>query len=288
MDKNFFKDKNFIKSFLHVQKVAGTEDGKKKLRKEPKEVFKAGGFVFPQDVKVTFFENSPKALHLVIPRDPLDTSLQVHELSEELTYDEIARWIITQIQHNPTFKKKFLSNPAKFLKEHKIHLSPSVQIQIHENTPTMVYFVMPRVSAEGVPLHDTELTEVSGGAIYLLAAGGTRAQDKAHATRLYPEEVVGGSGEVDTAGTRGRLTPEYPFLSNTDFHSDEGERLSDTELKRVSAGRGDARGHVAADWTDSPSRFDEENQGTPGKAGSKQTKLGSGDKTISPENGFLY
>lgn len=158
------KSSDFIKVVRHIKATCRTEEGKKRVLSNPKEVFKESGISVPKDVQIKFVENNKQLLNLVVPKEKLPKSVCVKKLPRNPSYSEIGRWLMTEIQSNSRLKERILKEPIKVLQEHNIPIGNHMKVKIYQNTEKMMYFVIPRIVHEGEELSDVDLQSITGGA----------------------------------------------------------------------------------------------------------------------------
>ncbi len=53
-------------------------------------------------------------------------------------------WIVSIAMHNPAFREELVSNPKETLeRELGITFPPEVEIEMHQDTPTIIHLVLP-------------------------------------------------------------------------------------------------------------------------------------------------
>ncbi|MCH9630774.1 MAG: hypothetical protein S4CHLAM37_07780 [Chlamydiia bacterium] len=210
-----------IKLAKHIKRVScSSEDGKKRLLTNPKEVFKEAGVPFPEHKKVKFIENKKDLYNLVVPCKRLPRAVRVERLSTTPSYREIMFWMITQIQDNTPLKNRLLKEPLKVLQENKVKVADHVKINVYENSDTMMYLVVPRSQKEGEELSDLELQSVTGGSAKQSIGGSdfhqTSTADPSTNASLGLGDMFGGGeggegGEGREAGELGGLEDLLPL-----------------------------------------------------------------------------
>jgi hypothetical protein len=78
--------------------------------------------------------------------------------------------IFEQVRTDETFKQRFLKEPKSVLTEMGIEIPDSVEIEIHQDTPTLKHLVIPADTSSN-ELSESELQMVAGG---IHTAGGIR------------------------------------------------------------------------------------------------------------------
>jgi hypothetical protein len=70
-----------------------------------------------------------------------------------------------RVRTDETFKQRFLKEPKSVLTEIGIEIPDSVEIKIHEDTPTLKHLVIPADTSSD-ELNESELNMVAGGIGY--------------------------------------------------------------------------------------------------------------------------
>jgi hypothetical protein len=78
--------------------------------------------------------------------------------------------IFEQVRTDETFKQRFLKEPKSVLTEMGIEIPDSVEVEIHQDTPTLKHLVIPADTSSN-ELSESELQMVAGG---IHTAGGIR------------------------------------------------------------------------------------------------------------------
>ena len=77
-------------------------------------------------------------------------------------YDQL----FEQVRTDETFKQRFLKEPKTVFAEMGIEIPDSVEIKIHEDTPTLKHLVIPACTPND-ELSESELMMVAGGYHYV-------------------------------------------------------------------------------------------------------------------------
>ncbi|MBD2243788.1 NHLP leader peptide family RiPP precursor [Nostoc sp. FACHB-888] len=102
------------------------------------------------------------------------------------TRKDIEAHIIAQSWKDEAYKQQLLNNPKSVIeREFGVQLPSEVKVQVLEENPTTLYFVLPvRPNLSGAELSDEQLEAVAGGtspgtfAIGVLASAASAAADK--------------------------------------------------------------------------------------------------------------
>jgi hypothetical protein len=70
--------------------------------------------------------------------------------------------IFEQVRTDETFKQRFLQEPKSVLSEMGIKIPDSVEIKIHQDTPTLKHLVIP-ADLSANELSESELIMIAGG-----------------------------------------------------------------------------------------------------------------------------
>jgi len=146
-----------------VQKAAKDASFRKEFASNPKAVFQKEGVDFKGNYEVKVLENTRNTYHLVVPEEKLSPEHQQNQISGGASMEQVARFIITQIQENSAEKSQLLSNPAQVLRSKGVDVPQSVTVKVHQNTPETKYIVVPYHAGENDELSELELQAVAGG-----------------------------------------------------------------------------------------------------------------------------
>lgn len=84
-------------------------------------------------------------------------------MNTPMTRQEIEEKIIARAWQDESFKQKLLSSPRAAFEKEGIDLPSSIDINVVEETPTTLYFVLPVNPDLTEELSDAELEAVAGG-----------------------------------------------------------------------------------------------------------------------------
>jgi hypothetical protein len=74
--------------------------------------------------------------------------------------------LFEQVRTDEKFKQHFLQEPKSALIEMGIEIPDSVEIEIHQDTPTLKHLVIP-VDTSSDELNESELNMVAGGSLWV-------------------------------------------------------------------------------------------------------------------------
>jgi hypothetical protein len=124
-------------------------------RKDARAALESLGVKVPAGVQVRVFENSPKAMHVVLPPK---TDMKGS------TIDPNVLKVFEKAWADEGFKKKLLANPADAIKNATgAQVPKTVSLTVHENGKNEFNLVLPYVPASSGELNDDDLELVAGG-----------------------------------------------------------------------------------------------------------------------------
>lgn len=170
--------------------------------------------------------------------------------------------VITRVWSDESLKTKLLNNPKSILAEYGLEFPDSVEVQVHENTHSLMNYVVPQASEIPQGLDLEEIEPMAGKVMKLALA------DEAFKTKLLSDpksaiaEAMGlmlpESLEIrvyeDTPTVKHLVLPVNPFnseLSDADLELVAGGKLSPEQNKAIcdGVGAGSAIGCAAAAFT---------------------------------------
>ncbi|HEY9600229.1 MAG TPA: NHLP leader peptide family RiPP precursor [Allocoleopsis sp.] len=157
--------------------------------------------------------------------------------------------VITRVWSNESLKTKLLNNPKSILAEYGLEFPDSVEVQVHENTHSLMNYVVPQASEIPQGLDLEEIEPMAGKVMKLALA------DEAFKTKLLsdPKSAIAKamgltlpeSLEIrvyeDTPTVKHLVLPVNPFnseLSDADLELVAGGKLSPEQNKAICDGVG--------------------------------------------------
>jgi phage terminase large subunit-like protein len=138
-----------------------------------------------------------------------------------------------RIWSDEALKNRLLSDPKPVLAEFGLDVPDSLSVQVHENTPQLINFVLPLESAfQGV---DPEQVDPAGGKVFKTAWA-----DPAFKAKLLADPktaIQEATGTTFPAGTEVKVYENTPALEHLVLPVDPSySELSDSDLEAVAGG----------------------------------------------------
>lgn len=146
-----------------VQKAAKDKSFKKEFKDNPKAVLEKQGVKLSGNFEIKVLENDRNTYHLVVTEERLSPEHRQSQLSSGASMEQIARYIITQIQEDGAEKSQLLSNPVQVLRSKGIEVPKNVKIDVRQNTPQTKWVVVPYHAGDNEEMSELELQAVAGG-----------------------------------------------------------------------------------------------------------------------------
>jgi hypothetical protein len=167
---------------IHLITRALKDEGfKQELLANPKAVVENElGAKLPEELEINVLEETENTLYMVLPCNPYE-EMTGEELKAALgmTYEDIAQWVldhqrnalldetssvsvVSRAWKNEMFKQELLANPKGVVEKELVTLLPeSLEIRVFEETPNIIYIVLPKVvdDFETVTIEDLQNLE---------------------------------------------------------------------------------------------------------------------------------
>lgn len=160
---------------IHDILVKASKDNsfKKELKTNTQNVFKKEGIEIDKSYKIEFFENTATDFYLTVPIHKYPSELELRILPKNAAFEDIVRWVVTQIQGNTPLKTELLSNPEAVLKKYGAGIPEKMKVHIQINSDKIHYLVIPRDTTDNDEVSDLELQAIAGGAANAYSHGST-------------------------------------------------------------------------------------------------------------------
>ena len=155
------KKKDFFELVKEIKALASSEEGRKKLTKDPKKAIEDEGYKYQEGLELVFLQNTKDTHYFVVPIEDIPEEVRIEDLPKKPKYHDIGLWMIHQIQTNTLLKDRLLKDPLSVMDEYKIPHAKDLKIKILCNTFEKLHIVLPSHNQD--QLTDKELKALSGG-----------------------------------------------------------------------------------------------------------------------------